>query len=200
MPCPTIGDAIPTDTLQRSTLETWENDSFGVESGGQKPGDQLQKCRSPVPTKVQKKCFGKCRPQTGCRGKCRKKRFSLQASLLLLQRLEGRSTFFGTFLGTPFGAGTFRSTFSALLSGRGFGSKSGGQKQNTVFLNDQPFGHPRDIPAKSWDTPPKSLSSLGFEGHAKLFRPPPLHIRGRPPPHQKIFRTQKFESVLLSLA
>ena len=33
-------------------------------------GDQLQKCRSPVPTKVPKN--GKCLSQTGCRGKCRK--------------------------------------------------------------------------------------------------------------------------------
>ena len=33
--------------------------------------------------------------------------------------------FFGTFLGTRFGAGTFQSTFSSLLSGRGFGWSPG---------------------------------------------------------------------------
>ena len=43
---------------------------------------------------------------------------------------EARSPkhFFGTFLGTPFGAGTFRSTFSALLSGQGFGTSVAGRQ------------------------------------------------------------------------
>ena len=91
------------------------------------PGDQLRKCRSPVPTKVPKKCFGKCRPQTGCRGKCRK---SASAFEPLYCNTEARRPkhFFGTFLGTPFGAGTFRSTFSALLSGRGFGTSVAGRQ------------------------------------------------------------------------
>ena len=46
------------------------------------------------------------------------------------------------------------------------------------------FGRPRDTPVKSRDIPPKSLVSLGFEGHAGLFGPIPS--RGRPPPHRKI--------------
>ena len=81
------------------------------------PGDQLQKCRSPVPTKVPKKCFGKCRPQTGCRGKCRK---SASAFEPLYKQYRGSKAealfrhfprhpvwgrhfpkhFFGTFVGT----------------------------------------------------------------------------------------------------
>ena len=45
----------------------------------------------------------------------------LQASSLCRISNEARSVqhFFGTFLGAPFGAGTFRSTFSAFLSGWG---------------------------------------------------------------------------------
>ena len=54
----------------------------------------------------------------------------LQASSLCSSSNDARSLehFFGTFLGTPFGAGTFRSTFSALLPGRGFGTSVAGRQ------------------------------------------------------------------------
>ena len=34
--------------------------------------DHLKKCQSPDHEKCRKECFGECRPQTGCRGNCRK--------------------------------------------------------------------------------------------------------------------------------
>ena len=52
----------------------------------------------------------------------------LRPSSLCIAYTEARRLkhFFGTFLGTPFGTGTFRSTFSALLSGRSFGTSVAG--------------------------------------------------------------------------
>ena len=50
----------------------------------------------------------------------------------------------------------------------------GGQKMNINFS-----GTPRIS-----DIPPKSLVSLGFEGHTELFGP--TRSRGRPPPHRDI--------------
>ena len=54
----------------------------------------------------------------------------LRPSSLCIAYTEARRPkhFFGTFLGTPFGAGTFRSTFSALLSGRRFGTSVAGRQ------------------------------------------------------------------------
>ena len=54
----------------------------------------------------------------------------LRPSSLCIAYTEARRPkhFFGTFLDTPFGAGTFRSTFSALLSGRGFGTSVAGRQ------------------------------------------------------------------------
>ena len=49
-----------------------------------------------------------------------------------------------------------------------------GPKLNTYFYFLKPFGHPRDIPAKSRDIPPKSFVSLSFEGHTELFGPHPF--------------------------
>ena len=48
---------------------------------------------------------------------------------------------------------------------RGFGGGLGGQF--------------RDIPAKSRGVPAKSLVSFGFEGHAELFWPRPVHTSGQ---------------------
>ena len=69
----------------------------------------------PRPAEVPKKCFGECRPETGCRGKVPKK--VLREPRLCRGSIGDVtwSTFFGTLLDTPFRAGTFRSTFSALL-------------------------------------------------------------------------------------
>ena len=54
----------------------------------------------------------------------------LRPSSLCISNTEARRPkhFFGTFFGTPFGAGTFQSTFSALLSGRGFGTSVAGRQ------------------------------------------------------------------------
>ena len=59
------------------------------------------------------------------------------------------------------------------------------------------FGHSRDIPAKSRDMPPKSLVSLGFEGHTELFGP--HSSRGRPPPHPKVSRPKSSLQTLTGL-
>ena len=58
----------------------------------------------------------------------------LQASSLCNSSNEARSLkhVFGTFLGTPSGAGTFRSTSSALLSGRGFRTSVAGRQDCNV--------------------------------------------------------------------
>ena len=82
----------------------------------------------PRPGKVPKKCFRKCRSETGCRGKCRKKCSGLPSPILPLHRRGARSTFFGTFLGTPFRTGTFRSTFFGTFPGRGFGTSLDGRQ------------------------------------------------------------------------
>ena len=42
--------------------------------------DHLKKCQSPDEEKCRKECFGKCRFETGCRGKCRKSAFAVRAS------------------------------------------------------------------------------------------------------------------------
>ena len=54
----------------------------------------------------------------------------LHPSSLCIAYTEARRPehFFSTFLGTPFGAVTFQSTFSALLSGRGFGTSVAGRQ------------------------------------------------------------------------
>ena len=76
----------------------------------QNPGDQLQKCRSPEQEKCQKSASESAGPKRGAEESAEK---VLRASSLIIGSTEARSPkhFFGTFLGTPFGAGTFRSTF-----------------------------------------------------------------------------------------
>ena len=60
-----------------------------------------------------KKCFRKCRPQTGSGGECRKKCFKLlRASIEVVIRLEARSTFFGTFPRHPIWGRHFPKNFS----------------------------------------------------------------------------------------
>ena len=105
--------------------------AFHVNPHSYNPGDHLQKCRSPSPTKVPKKCFGKCRPQTGWAKESAEK--VLRVSSLIITSTEARSPkhFSSTLLGTLFGAGTFRSTFSALLSGRVFGTSVNGRQDCT---------------------------------------------------------------------
>ena len=44
---------------------------------------------------------------------------------------------------------------------------------NTTFFLKL-FGHSRDTLAKSRDVPPRSMVSLGFEGHTELFGPHPF--------------------------
>ena len=52
------------------------------------------------------------------------------------------------------------------------------------------FGHPRDIPAKSRDIPPKKFGFPGFEGHTELFGPHPFVWKTPTPPEN--IRAQKF--------
>ena len=49
-----------------------------------------------------------------------------------------------------------------------------GRELNTNFFFLKYFGHPRDIPAKSRDIPPKKFDFPGFEGHTELFGPHPF--------------------------
>ena len=80
--------------------------------------DHLKKCRSPGREKCRDDCFGKCWPQTGCRGNCRKEVLLVPSPRLYYTSTETRNPkhFFGTFLGTPFGTGTFRSTLLGTFS------------------------------------------------------------------------------------
>ena len=87
------------------------------------PGDQLQKCRSPIPTKVPKKCFGKCRPQTGCRGKCRKSAPAFEP----LYRQYRRSTFSALSLAPRLGPALSEALFGTFV-GRGFGTSVAGRQ------------------------------------------------------------------------
>ena len=93
---------------------------------------------APSRQKCRKKCFGKCRSQTGVPRKVPKKCFGLRASCIAYTEARRPKHFFGTFLGTPFGTCTFRSTFSALLSGRGFGTSVAGRQdcKSSVSLGE----------------------------------------------------------------
>ena len=62
--------------------------------------------------------------------------------------------------------------------------------EHKPFFSLKLFGRPRDIPAKSQDIPPKSLVSLGFEGHTELFDPHPFTWKTPTPPEN--IRTRKF--------
>ena len=64
------------------------------------------------------------------------------------------------------------------------------RKLNTNFFFLKLFGHPRDIPAKSRDIPPKKFDFPGFEGHTELFGPQPFVWKTPTPPEN--IRTQKF--------
>ena len=58
-------------------------------------------------------------------------------------RRGGPKHFFGTFLGTPFGAGTFRSTLFGTFPGRGFGTSLDGRhsrKSRIVAIHFRGFG------------------------------------------------------------
>ena len=80
-------------------------------------GGHLKKCRSPHPEKCQKSASESAGPKRGAEESAQKV-FLVAAPVLLLQKPGTRSTFFSTFLGTPFWAGTFRSTFSAVFRTR----------------------------------------------------------------------------------
>ena len=53
---------------------------------------------------------------------------------------------------------------------------------NTDLFFSNFSGAPGISQQKSRDIPPKSLVSLGFEGHNELFGPPPLHVEDPPDP------------------
>ena len=95
--------------------------------------DHLKKCRGPDQEKCRKECFGKCRPKTGCRGKCRKSASGL--SVLVSTEARTPKHFFGTFLGTPFLAGTFRSTLFGTFPGRGLGTSLDGRQARKTLAN-----------------------------------------------------------------
>ena len=69
-----------------------------------------------------------------------------------------------------FGGGFFGGVFWAVFLG--FEKNRTRELNTNLFL--KLFGHPRDIPANWRDIPPKSLVSLGFEGHTELFGPHPF--------------------------
>ena len=82
---------------------------------------------APSRQKCRKSALESASPKRGAEESAEK---VLRPSSLCISNTEVRrpKRFFGTFLGTPFGAGTFRSTFSALLSGRGFGTSVAGRQ------------------------------------------------------------------------
>ena len=63
------------------------------------------------------------------------------------------------------------------------------------------FRRPPDIPPKSRDIPPKSMCSLGFEGHTELFGSHPFYVedphRTRRCPDQKVWVWVPFSSLTL---
>ena len=55
----------------RALLRAFSGALFGVSLiWAYNPGGHLKNCRSPSQEKCRKKCFGKCRSETGCRRKC----------------------------------------------------------------------------------------------------------------------------------
>ena len=78
------------------------------------PGGHLKKCRSPGQEKCRKSASESAGSKRGAEGSAEKSALG-PVSYATLHRRGARSTFFGTFLGTPFRTGTFRSTFSALF-------------------------------------------------------------------------------------
>ena len=82
------------------------------------PGGHLKKCRSPDQEKCRKSAWESAGPKRAAEESAEK---LCSGSLAYVEVVLGdgtRSTFFGTFLGTPFRTGTFRSTFSALFLAR----------------------------------------------------------------------------------
>ena len=63
--------------IKPKTKERKDRDLIGCAKGifalAYDPGRHLKECRSLGQEPMPKKCFGKCRSETGCRGKCRKK-------------------------------------------------------------------------------------------------------------------------------
>ena len=75
-----------------------------------------------------------------------------------------------------------------------------GRELNTTFFVSNFSGTPGTSRAKSWDIPPKTLSSLGFEGHTELFCTPPLHVEDPHPtrryPDQDVWVWVPFSSLI----
>ena len=67
-------------------------------------------------------------------------------------------------------------------------------KNSTQFFFLKLFGHLWISQQKSWDIPPKSLVSLGFEGHTELLDPHPFTWKASTPPED--IWSQQFDFVL----
>ena len=102
----------------------------------------------PRPDKSAKKVLRKVLAQRGAEESADK---ALRPSSLCRSNNEAQTPkrFFGTFLGTPFGAGSFRSTFLALLLGRGFGTSVAGRQDCKPMPSLQPHTIYNNIMSKS---------------------------------------------------
>ena len=112
----------------------------------------LKKCRSPGQEKCRKSASESAGVKRGAKESAEK---SASGCSCRGSTDDGtQSTFFGTFPGTPFHAGTFRSTFSALFLAWGFGNSLDAKRK-------KPTQNP-EIPEKRCLTRTFSKSSRGL--------------------------------------
>ena len=127
----------------------------------------------------------------GCSGSFEKVLFilkmKLQNAFCCFQKTLKFSSLF--FLRTPFFLRMFwgQSSFFLRMEGAQGGPKKGGCIPLFIFFL---WIASSDIPAKSRDIPPKSLVSLCFKGHTKLFGPHPF--TWKTPTRPENIRTKKF--------
>ena len=106
---------------------------WGLSNGGLRPLS-LRACRpskevpKPRPGKVPKRVLRKVPAENGVPRKVPKKCFGVRSSVETSTGERTPKHFFGTFLGTPFSAGTFRSTLFGTFPGRGFGTSLDGRQ------------------------------------------------------------------------
>ena len=169
LPTLKVGDRLPPP----KALQSW------------RPSKEVPK---PWPGKVPKKMLREVPVRNGVPRKVPKKVLRVPSPMLPLHRRGTRSTFFGTFLGTPFRTGTSRSTFFGTFPGQGFGtSLDGRQDCNQSTASDKvqsrgrtetPEGRPNELVKKLGpEKEEKGTQNLGC--HSSSSAPPkvgPTHL------------------------
>ena len=128
---PRVGHGVPTFDTNISVLKL--QGSFLQECLDLQSWQPAIEVLKPRADKSAEKVFRKVPAPNGCWGNCRK---VLRASSFCRSSNEARGLkhFFGTWLYTPLGAGTFRGTFPALLSAWSFNTSVAGRQDCKPWL------------------------------------------------------------------